>query len=175
MLDDFLIMYYKVINKESDVYKRLRAQREKEKAADDRNRKKIEELLGFKWTSYYGKQGRQGFRRVIEYSAFVPNEGEIVTKAVKPFANHKNAYEPNRRTKSGRALYDFLTSGKESFAYYHVLRILDCDEIYSRFTIPFMELIGDTILLYLDENHIPKNKDVIEITKKEFDAILNNV
>ena len=165
-------MYYKVINKESEVYKRLREQREKEIAADERNTKKIEELLGFKWTSFYGKLSGQGFRRVTEYSAFVPNEGEIVTKAVKPSADHPGAYEPNRRTKSGKALFDFLSRGKEQFAYYDVLNILDCNEIYSRFTIPFMELIGDTILLYLDEKHIPRYEDVIEITKKEFDEIL---
>ena len=35
-------MYYKVVNKDSEVYKNLLAQRERERTADARNKSKIE-------------------------------------------------------------------------------------------------------------------------------------
>lgn len=166
-------MYYKVINKESEVCKKLREQREKEMAADERNKAKIEELLGFKFESFWGNKGFQNLFRVTKYTAFIPEDESKVTKSVRKSEKYKDGYVPNRRSKAGKALSEFLSYGMESFHFRDILEILGCDELYGRFTVPFMELKDDIILLYLDNRNIPVSEDVIEITKKEFDEILN--
>lgn len=165
-------MYYKVINKESEVYKKLREQRAKEIAADERNEAKIEELLGFKWKTFLGRKGYQNLFRVDTYTAFIPEDGAIISNAVRESKDKDGVYYPNRRTKAGKALDDFLRYKKETFRYDEVLEILGCETLYGSFIIPFMEVINDVVLIYLDNRNIPKSDDVIEITSKEFKELL---
>ena len=166
-------MYYKVVNKDSEVYKSLLSQRERERTADARNKSKIEELLGFKWSSFYGRMGYQNLFRTTTYSAFNPEEGAVITKAVRPCKEYEGAYKPNARTKSGKELQNFLQYGMETFNFNKILKILGIkDDRIGKFTIPFMEEVGGVILLYLDERDEPADKNVIEVTKEEFDALL---
>lgn len=165
-------MYYKVVNKESEVYKKLRDQREKELAAEKRNEEKLNELLGFEFQSFYGRMGVQNLHRVNRYTAFVPVDVSLVTKAVRLSKDYKDGYVPNLRTKAGRELQKFLSNGMESFNFRQVLKILGCETFYGRFTIPFMMMVEDVILLYLDERNVPIQEDVIEITRTEFDGFL---
>lgn len=165
-------MYYKVINKESEVYKKLREQREKEMEADKRNKAKIEELLGFKWKAFYGRNGYQNLWRVTTYTAFVPEDGSNITNVVRPSSKSEDAYEPNRRSKAGKALSDFLRRGMETFHFDQVLNIVGVKRYLSRFNIPFMAIKDDVVLLYLDEDHRPTAEDVVEITFKEFEELL---
>lgn len=165
-------MYYKVINKESEVYKKLREQRAKELAADERNKAKIEELLGFKWKTFLGLRGYQNLFRVDIYKAFIPEDGAVISNAVRESKDKDGFYYPNRRTKAGKALDEFLRYKQETFRYDEVLEILGCEKLYGNFIVPFMEVINDVVLIYLDNRHIPKPDDVIEITSKEFKELL---
>ena len=98
--------------------------------------------------------------------------GESPAKMPRKPKREFGVYYPNRRTKAGKALDEFLRYKKETFRYDEVLDILGCETLYGNFIIPFMGVVNDTVLIYLDNRNIPKSDDVIEITSKEFKSLL---
>jgi len=71
-------MYYKIENKESEVYKKLHEQRTKEEQMELKNTASIIEKTGLNFTNFLGRRGQQNFRRVTSYSGFEFIEPEKV-------------------------------------------------------------------------------------------------
>lgn len=63
-------MYYKIENKECEVYKKLHQMRTEEIQIGKENEKAIEEKTGLKFESYLGRSGQQNFSRTTEYFGF---------------------------------------------------------------------------------------------------------
>lgn len=63
-------MYYKIENKESEVYKKLYELRKKEIQFEKDNVKAIEEKTGLTWESFLGYAGQQNFNRVTQFTGF---------------------------------------------------------------------------------------------------------
>lgn len=105
-------MYYKIINKECEVYKKLHEMRSEELKIEEENKKAIEEKTGLEWDIYLGNAGQQNFGRVTRYFGFKFKEPEKVNLKIWAIhSEHEGVFIPNRRTKSGRGIYDFLTNG----------------------------------------------------------------
>lgn len=169
-------MYYKIINKDSEVYKQLYELRKKELQIEENNKRMVKELVGQDFTHFIGKAGQQNFERVTQYSGFVFKHPEKLPPKVwvldKQYGN-KGGYVPNRRTKAGREMLEKLRSLPHS-SISEVFRILKC-ELSGRFVFPYVELgKDDVIVLYMSDRYddvLSKNKDIIEITKREFEEL----
>ena len=170
-------MYYKIINTDSNVYKQLYDLRTKEQEIEKNNKKIVKELIGQDFTHFIGNAGQQNFNRVTQFTGFEFKHPEKLPPKVwvldKQYGD-KGGYVPNRRTKAGREMLEKLRTLPHS-SIIEVFRILKC-ELSGHFIFPYVEIgKDDVIVLYMSDRFdetLSKNKDIIEITKKEFDEIL---
>lgn len=161
-------MYYKITNTESKVYKDLHKLRAHELKIDAENKKAVIKKVELKWQKYLGCAGQQNLWRVTRYDGFLFEEPEKVDlKIWQPHSDHKDTYVPNRKTKAGREMYEFLHNGLKNSFYQKVFDILKVEH-GNRFRFPYVHVAKNAIVIFLDGCDEPKNKDVIEITGKEF-------
>lgn len=164
-------MYYKIENKECEVYKKLHQMRTEEIQIGKDNEKAIEEKTGLKFETFLGHSGQQNFRRTTQYIGFKFTEPERVDlKIWQRDKEHPEIFVPNKRTKLGREMAEFLANGLKGSIYSKPIKILGLPE-QRRFTFPYVEIFGDLILIYLGNNGEPKDENVIEITKREFEKL----
>ena len=167
-------MYYKIENKDSKVYKELHELRTRELRIEEENLKAIEKETDLQFDEFFGSTGQENFRRVSTYVGFKFTEPEKVDRKIwKRHPTQSRFYVPNKRTKLGKEMSAFLSYGISSSRYSHVWDILDLDHL-DKFTFPFVEIVGDLILLHLDDKQDPKDENVIEITKKGFDLLFKD-
>ena len=165
-------MYYKIENKQCEVYQKLHALRTEELHIEKRNTKAIKEKVGLKWDGEFGHSGQQCFTRVSSIIGFKFIQPLSVNlKVWQEHKQHKGYYIPNSRTKAGREMREFLLNGLERSSLKKVIAILNLNDNLRRFTFPFIEIVGELIIIFLGEGHEPTNDNVIEITKKEFEQI----
>lgn len=168
-------MYYKIENKECEVYKKLHEMRTKELQMEEENKQAITEKTGLKWEKFLGHSGQQNFNRVTQYVGFNFEEPEKVnTKMWIKHPNHEGIYIPNNRTKNGREMNQFIRNGLKGHAFSTVFKNLDMPQPMGRFTFPYVEICGDTIVIYLGDAQEPKDSNIIEITKRDFNELLDN-
>lgn len=162
-------MYYKIINKECEVYKNLHEMRTNELQIEKENKLKIEEIAGSSFVGFLGYGGQQNFRRVPLYVGFNFTEPEKIDHNVwRLDPENENIYIPNKKTKKGREIAELLNNGLKSSIYTRPMRLLGV-EIPIRCTFPFVTICGDVILLFIDDKcGEPTDENVIEITSKEF-------
>tara|TARA_R110002096_G_scaffold129211_1_gene277884 strand:+ start:4057 stop:4587 length:531 start_codon:yes stop_codon:yes gene_type:complete len=166
-------MYYKIEDQACEIYKQLHALRIKEKEMLDENLKLVKERVNLEFDQVLGYHGQQSFRRTTEYRAFQFTEPVLASLAIwKPCKDHKGFFEPNRRTKLGREMNQFLMNGLKSSSAIAVLDILEL-EMPSRCVLPYVEIENDCIYLFLDDKLEPEQESVIEITRKEFISSLS--
>ena len=166
-------MYYKITNKESEVYKRLHALRTEELAIGERNKKAIMDKIPYKWTKFVGSVGQQNFLRTTQYFAFKFEEPEKVDMNVwKRHKEYPECFVPDCRRKAGKDMKMFIDSLEKS-SFFDLEEILGTHH-RGKFTLPFLEIAGDTLILFIDEKFEPKGVDFIEITKREFEELRTN-
>ncbi|AEV34180.1 hypothetical protein Oweho_3229 [Owenweeksia hongkongensis DSM 17368] len=164
-------MYYKIENTECEVYQKLHDMRTAEIKMKQENEAAIEEKTGSAFDSFLGHHGQSGFSRVSTYDGFkFLNSENIDLKAWKISEKHPEVHVPNRRTKAGKEMYKFLSNGLQKSWFQTPLDILGL-EIYGRFHLPFVEIVGEVIILFLDNNLHPKDPNVIEITRTEWEKL----
>lgn len=168
-------MYYKIENKECEVYQKLRKMRAEEIQIGKDNEKAIEEKTGLKFESFLGRSGQQNFCRTPQYRGFQFTEPEKVDlKIWKQDKKRPEIFVPNKRTKLGREMDEFLVDGLKSSLYSRPFDILGIPETNGRFTFPFVEVVNDIVLIFLgSESPEPQDENVIEITKREFSELLS--
>ena len=167
-------MYYKIENTECEAYKKLHEMRTKENRMQEENEKAIQEKTGLKWDKYLGHNSQQQFGRVRTYSGFVFTEPDKVDlKIWKRDSEHKDVFVPNKRTKLGREMASFLLNGLKSHWFSIVYDCIGMKHPDGRFTFPFVEISGNVIVLFLDDKSEPTDENIIEITKREFEKLLN--
>ena len=170
------IMYYKVTNKESEVYKQLFELRQTEQQIEENNEKLLAEKIPYKWEEFSGYIGQQNFGRTTQYCGFVFLEPEKVDlKVWKRDKDNKKLFEPNRKTKAGKEMANFLFNGMERSGCNRPFEILGIER-GSRFSFPYVEICNDgDIVICLGNRHIPKDDvNIIEITSKEFNEKLED-
>ena len=165
-------MYYKIENQECKVYKKLKALREQEIQFEKENRIAIYDKTGLFFEEYLGKSGQQTFDRVTSYSGFGFTDVENVS--LKTWSRHKdypNIFIPNKRTKLGKEMATFLSSGLKRSCFSKPFEILgvDCGR---KFTFPFIQDVDGVIFIFWGDNETPKDENVIEITSVEFNRFV---
>jgi hypothetical protein len=167
-------MYYKIENQASEVYQRLHSLRSQEHRINEENLAAVTERVGLKFQQYWGRSGQQHFFRTYLYEGFLFEEPEKVDlKIWKKHSKEPLVFVPNRKTKAGREMGNFLLNGIQKGSYSRVFDILGIDHKYERFKFPYVEIIDKIIILYIGDNHEVKNTDLIEITSVEFNKILH--
>lgn len=166
-------MYYKIENQECEVYKKLHELRTKELQIEADNINSIKERTGLDYETYLGHSGQQNFCRVTQYVGFKFKEpNKVNLKIWQKHKEHIDIFVPNRKTKLGREMWDFLNNGLKSSFYRRVFEILNVP-VRGSFTFPYLEIVNDTIVIFLGQNQEPSNPNVIEITKREFNELLD--
>lgn len=170
-------MFYKIINKKSDIYKKLHELRTKELEIEENNKKLVKEIVGDDWNWFVGRTGQQSYDRCTQYSGFQFRHPENLppkTWVLDKEYGDKGVYVPNKRTKAGREIKEKLNTMPHS-SMFDVFEILEC-EIGGRFAFPFVEICNSgEIVIYMSDKYDleSKFKDVIEITKHEANELLN--
>ena len=170
-------MYYKIINKESGVYQQLHELRTEEQKIEDENKEAVKNIVGRDWDNFLGQAGQQNYWRVTQYTGFeFKHPDRLPQKTWKQHKEYQEIYIPDNRTRNGKMIKKFLDELPHS-SITRVFSILGC-ELAGRFTFPFVEIgKGGTIVFYMSDRFnetLKNNKDIIEITSKEFEEILNN-
>jgi len=165
-------MYYKLTNKESEVYKQLHALRTKELAIEERNEKAIRERFPDWNGNFIGQSGQQNYWRVSQYSGLEFTEPEKIDTTVwKSHNDFPQFFVPYKRTKAGKEIYDFFYFLEKS-SLFDLESILKID-VSGYFSFPYLEIVGDVLILLLDSRFEPADENIIEITKREFEELRN--
>ena len=160
-------MYYKITNKESQIYKELYEMRIKELQLEADNLKAVKDKIGSEWTGYIGHFGQQNFNRTTTYYGFnFCNPNDVDLKTWKLYKDSSCYYVPNKRSKKGKEISEFLNNLPVNGWFDIVLDKLNIKADLSEFRFPYVEVCDDIILIYLDDDHIPENENIIEITSK---------
>ena len=169
-------MYYKLIDKESALYKKLYDMRVKELQIEKDNVERIKQRYP-KWNDQFlGRKGQQNLGRVTRYRGLgFDSERDVDLREFKPSKNYKGLYEPNTRTKKGKeckAFFDSLGRGSYS-SLMNILSNEDADNIYGSFVFPYIEISSDDGLYCYFDDKMKLPSDFIEITSVEFNKALN--
>lgn len=168
-------MYYKIENKECKVYKELHKLRTTELQIKKDNIADIENKTGLKFKTFLGDNGQQNWRRVPQYNGFkFTTPDKVDLKIWRLHDTHKEIYIPNRKTKLGREMAEFILNGLKGSHFDRVFDILKVTYV-RRFVFPVVHIVGDIIVIYLGDEQEPKDKNVIEITKTEFNELVKTL
>ena len=160
-------MFYKVENKECEVYKQLHELRTRELVINKMNKVLIATKVNLDYDNFIGDIS-QGWVRTWTYSGFLFKEPEKVNPKIWKLKD--GCYYPNLRTKEGKDMSKFL-SNLDKTMFKDLLEILDV-ELGTKFSFPFLDLCDSgVIVLYLSDNHIPKDDNIVEITSKDFEVL----
>lgn len=162
-------MYYKIVNKECDVYKKLHKLRTEELQMEEEYKQLLAEKIGLNWENFFGRRGQQNYYRVTRYMGFAFTEPEKVDPKIwKLHPEHEGLYIPNKKTKAGKEISELLSNGMKGHFFTDVYDCLGLEHPIGNFIFPFVEIRGEIIVVYLDEKIDLKDENIIEITKKEF-------
>jgi hypothetical protein len=148
--------------------------RTKEKKMEKDNVTAIINKVGCPFSKFFGTDGQQHFYRVTRYRGFkFIDLATIDMTAWKQQKAHPECLVPNKRTKAGREMAEFLDHLQGGY-WEEPNEILGVAHGVGSFVFTWVEIVGDIILIYLDDKLEPKDENVIEITQREFKQLTKN-
>ena len=170
-------LYYKVENKDCDLFKRAKEFLAMEEKLREKQRKTIESELP-KFSKYKYKKG---FNRIVLYTGFVFNDEENIDPKVwkTKEENGEMLSKPNLRTKVGKAMDKFLMSFKRTNVW-DVDRLLAIDgkSVYGSFYTANLFEFNECIYIIIDSRFRDvfekNNTDIIEITNGEMTKAIDD-
>lgn len=170
-------IYYKVENKDSELFKRANVFLAKEEELREIQRKTIESKLP-KFSKY---KCLKGFNRIGQYTGFVFDDKENIDPKVwkTKEENGEMLSTPNLRTKVGKAMNEFLSSFKRT-SVWDVDRVLAIDEksLYGSFYPANLFEFNNRIYIIIDSQFRDvfekNNTDIIEITNGEMTKAIDD-
>ena len=170
-------LYYKVENKDSDLYKRANEFLVMEDKLREIQRKTIESKVP-KFSKY---KARKGFNRIVRYIGFVFDDKESIDPKVWKTKEENGVMlsTPNLRTKAGRAMGEFLSSFKRTNVW-DVDRLLAIDEksICGTYYPANLFVFNECLYIIIDSQYRDvfekNNMDVIEITNGEITRVIDD-
>ena len=170
-------IYYKVENKDSELFKRANVFLAKEEELREIQRKAIESKVP-KFSKY---KGTKGFNRIVQYTGFVFDDKENIDPKVwkTKEENGEMLSTPNLRTKVGKAMNEFLRSFKRT-SVWDVNKILNIDEksLYGSFYPANLFVFNECIYIIIDSQYRDvfekNNTDIIEITNGEITKVIDD-
>lgn len=170
-------LYYKVENKDSDLFKRASEFLAMEEKLREIQRETIESKLP-KFSKY---RGEKGFNRIVRYTGFVFDNKESIDPKVwkTTVENGEMLSSPNLRTKFGRAMDEFLRSFKRTDVW-DVDRLLFIDEksICGTYYPADLFVFNECLYIIIDSQFRDvfekNNTDIIEITNGEMTKVIDD-
>ena len=170
-------LYYKVENKDCDLFKRANEFLAMEEKLRETQRKTIESKLP-KFSKYKGKKG---FNRIVLYTGFVFDDKESIDPKVwkTKEENGEMISTPNLRTKVGKEMNEFLRSFKRTNVW-DVDRLLAIDgkSLYGRFYTANLFEFNECLYIIIDSRYRDvfekNNTDIIEITNGEMTKAIDD-
>lgn len=162
------MIFYKITNTDCDIYRKLKSQREEELKVSEENKEFLEKNIPYKYERYCGYTN-QGARRIpIAIGFYFLHPKEVDMKVWREDAKRAGLYFPNKRTKAGCDMQK-LIDRQRGFSGFKLLDMLGID-YYGEFSCPQMWIEKEIVLVALDDNHQPKDENLIEITRKELES-----
>lgn len=170
-------LYYKVENKDCDLFKKANEFLAMEEKLRETQRKTIESELP-KFSKYKYKKG---FNRIVLYTGFVFDDKENIDPKVwkTKEENGEMISTPNLRTKVGKEMNEFLRSFKRTNVW-NVDRLLAIDgkSIYGSFYPANLFRFNECIYILIDSQFRDvfekNNTDIIEITNGEMTKAIDD-
>ena len=170
-------LYYKVENKDSDLFKRANEFLAMEEKLREIQRKAVELKLP-KFSKY---AVIKGFNRIVQYTGFVFDDKENIDPKVwkTKEENGEMLSTPNLRTKVGKAMNEFLCSFKRT-SVWDVNSLLAINEmhIYGSFYSANLFEFNNRIYIIIDSQFRDvfekNNTDIIEITNGEMTKVIDD-
>ena len=170
-------IYYKVENKDNDLFKRANVFLAMEENLREIQKKIIESQLP-KFSKY---KGEKGFNRIVQYTGFVFDDKESIDHKVwkTKEENGEMLSTPNLRTKVGKEMNKFLMSFKRTTVW-DVDRLLaiDKDTIYGSFYQANLFEFNECLYIIIDSQFRDvfekNNTDIIEITNGEMTKAIDD-
>ena len=170
-------LYYKVENKDCDLFKRANEFLAMEKKLRETQRKTIEsELPKFSKYKYV-----KGFNRIVQYTGFIFDDQESIDPKVwkTKEENGEMLSTPNLRTKVGKAMNEFLRSFQRTTVWdVHRLLAIDKKDICGSFYNANLFEFNNRIYILIDSQFRDvfekNNMDVIEITNGEITRVIDD-
>ena len=170
-------IYYKVEDKDSELFKRANEFLAMEEKLREIQKRTIESQLP-KFSKF---KCRKGFNRIVQYIGFFFDDKESIdTKVWKTKEeNDEMLSTPNLRTKVGKAMDKFLRSFQRTTVW-DVDRILDIDEksLYGTFYQANLFEFNECIYIIIDSRFRDvfekNNTDIIEITNGEMTKAIDD-
>ena len=162
--------FYKIEQKEDGLFKKANEFLDMEEELRNTQRDAVKSKL-HKFSKY---EGIRGYNRIVQYTGFVFDDQENIDPKV---WNTKKVdglmlSTPNRRTKVGRAMDEFLRSFKTT-TFRDVNRLLGINEtiLIGRFCMTNLFRYNDCVYILIDSRYCDEfernNPDAIEITYSE--------
>ena len=170
-------IYYKVENKDSELFKRANVFLAKEEELREIQRKAIESKVP-KFSKY---KARKGFNRIVRYTGFVFEDKESIDPKVWKTKEENGVMlsTPNLRTKVGKAMNKFLRSFQRTTVW-DVDRLLaiDVETLYGSFYQANLFEFNNRIYIIIDSQFRDvfekNNTDIIEITNGEMTKVVED-
>ena len=170
-------IYYKVENKDNDLFKRANEFLAMEENLREIQKKTIESQLP-KFSKY---KGEKGFNRIVQYTGFVFDNKESIDHKVWKTKEENGVMlsTPNLRTKAGRAMGEFLSSFKRTNVW-DVDRLLAIDEksICGTYYPANLFVFNECLYIIIDSQFRgvfeKNNTDIIEITNGEITKAIDD-
>ena len=170
-------LYYKVENKDSDLFKRASEFLAMEEKLREIQRRTIESEL----PKFSKCRVEKGFNRIVRYTGFVFDDKESIDPKVwkTTVENGVMLSSPNLRTKVGRAMDEFLRSFKRTNIFdLHRLLAIDekniCGIFYNANLFEFNNRIYIIIDSQFRDVFEKNNTDIIEITNGEMTKVIDD-
>lgn len=170
-------LYYKVENKDSDLFKRANEFLAMEEKLREIQRNAIESKV----PKFSKCKARKGFNRIVRYIGFVFDDKESIDPKVwkTTVEDGEMLSTPNLRTKVGRAMDDFLRSFKRTdiFDLHRLLAIGEkniCGSFYFANLFEFNNRIYIIIDSQFRDVFEKNNTDIIEITNGEMTKAIDD-
>ena len=170
-------LYYKVENKDSDLYKKAKEFLTMEENLREAQRKAIESKVP-KFSKY---KARKGFNRIVRYIGFVFDDKESIDPKVWKTKEEDGEMlsTPNLRTKVGKAMDKFLGSFNRTTVW-DVDRLLTIDRksVYGSFYPANLFEFDECLYIIIDSQFRDvfekNNTDIIEITNGEMTKAIDD-
>lgn len=162
-------MYFKITNKESELYKKLEAYIKKRRHQKNTNYNLIKEFLQVDFNQALCSSG--GFLCLPSIKGIVPLSKKEI-EGMKPDKQYPNVLFPNKRTKKGKEIDEFLNN-LPNWWYKEEVILLPVRKTNSpsgiKFSTPYIEIIDETIIVRVDKCFQPyETEDFTEITETHF-------
>ena len=170
-------LYYKVENKDCDLFKKANEFLAMEEKLREIQRRTIESELP-KFSKY---KCVKGFNRIVQYTGFIFDDTESIDPKVWKTKEENGVMHstPNLRTKAGKAMGEFLKSFKRTTVW-DVDRLLaiDVKSIYGSFYPANLFVFNECVYIMIDSQFRDvfekNNTDVIEITNGEITKVVED-